>query len=103
MGRKKKSDTIQGNTPVSKPTQPQGASSSASSNRKPLSDMSNDQRLLWCLIDTDIDIESIPFELTVPINASVSRLKELVWEKGKNGVLGNVDAKNLVLYKVITF
>jgi hypothetical protein len=65
--------------------------------------MSNDQRLLWCLIDTDIDIESMPFEVTAPINASVNRLKELVWEKGKNGVLGNVDAKNLVLYKVITF
>jgi hypothetical protein len=46
--------------------------------------MSNDQRLLWCLIDTDIDIESMPFEVTAPINASVNRLKELVWEKGKN-------------------
>jgi hypothetical protein len=63
-----------------------------------LSDMSSDQRLLWCLIHRES--ESIPFEVTAPINASVNRLKELVREKcvNEHAVL----AKNLVLYKVIT-
>lgn len=65
---------------------------------KYLSDMSSDQRLLWCLIHRES--ESIPFEVTAPINASVNRLKELVREKcvNEHAVL----AKNLVLYKVIT-
>ena len=65
-----------------------------------LSDMSNDQRLLWCLIHRES--ESIPFEVTAPINASVNQLKELVREKGVNITEHAVLAKNLVLYKVIT-
>jgi hypothetical protein len=51
---------------------------------------------LWCLIEGD----SMPFEVTAPVNANINRLKEVVREKGKNGVLGNVDAKDLVLLKV---
>jgi len=62
--------------------------------------MSNDQRLLWCLIHRES--ESIPFEVTAPINASVNQLKELVREKGVNITEHAVLAKNLVLYKVIT-
>ena len=56
----------------------------------------NPHPMLWCLIEDD----SNPFEVTPPVAASVSRLKELVWEKGRNGVLRGTDAKDLALYKV---
>jgi hypothetical protein len=59
--------------------------------------MANDtHRVLWCFIKND----SNPFEVTAPVNASISRLKKLVWEKGKNGILSETDAKDLVLCKV---
>ena len=46
-----------------------------------------ESRTLWGLIESD----STPFEVTAPVNASIHRLKELLHEKGKNGVLSNVD------------
>jgi len=59
--------------------------------------MTNDtHRDLWCFIKGDPNV----FEITAPVNANISRLKKLVWEEGKNGVLSNTDAKDLVLGKV---
>ena len=52
---------------------------------------------LWCLIG-----DSTPFEVTAPVNATIYRLKELVWEKRKRGTLKNVDASDLILWKVCT-
>jgi hypothetical protein len=37
----------------------------------------------------------------VPINASISRLTDMIWEKRKNGLQG-VDAADLVLWKAST-
>jgi Crinkler effector protein N-terminal domain len=59
--------------------------------------MTNDTRRdLWCFIKDDPNA----FVVTAPIDASIARLKKLVWEEGKNGVLSNTDAKDLVLWKV---
>lgn len=61
--------------------------------------MANDPcRVFWCLIKGD----SKAFEVTVPVNASVNRLKTLVLEQRKNGVLQGIDAAVLVLWKVST-
>lgn len=54
-------------------------------------------RLLWCFIKGDNNA----LEVTVPINASVSRLTDMIWEKRKNGLRG-VDAADLVLWKANT-
>ena len=53
---------------------------------------------LWCLIQGD----STPFEVTAPVNATINRLKELVWEKRKRGAFKNVDASDIILWKVCT-
>ena len=53
-------------------------------------------RRLRCLVEGD----SAPFTLTVPLNVEVGDLKEIVHEKGQNGALSGVDAKDLVLLKV---
>ena len=59
--------------------------------------MANDtHRVLWCLIKSS----SNPFEVTVPVETSFSRLKDLVWEKGKNGTFRGTDAMDLALWKV---
>jgi hypothetical protein len=53
-------------------------------------------RTLWCLIESNPS----PFEVTAPANASVDHLKRLVQKERKNGALRNVDASDLVLWKV---
>ncbi|KIM88050.1 hypothetical protein PILCRDRAFT_3746 [Piloderma croceum F 1598] len=54
--------------------------------------MANDtDRLLWCFIKGDNNA----LEVTVPINASISRLTDMIWEKRKNGLQG-VDAADLL-------
>ena len=58
--------------------------------------MANDPYVLWCLIKGS----SNPFDVTAPVATSFSRLKDLVWEKRKNGVLRGTDAADLVLWKV---
>lgn len=45
----------------------------------------------------------MPFKVTAPVDASVYRLRELVGEKGVNITEHRVLARNLVLYKVVTF
>ena len=61
--------------------------------------MSDDAaRTLWCLIES----ESAPFQVTAPVYASIYDLKVLVHEKCKNGALRNVDASDLILWKVCT-
>ena len=50
----------------------------------------------WCLIQGD----SAPFQVTAPVNASIDHLKELVHVKRKKGALRNVDASDLILWKV---
>ena len=59
--------------------------------------MINDtHRDLWCFIKGDPNA----FEVTAPVDASIARLKKLVWEQRKNGVLREIDAADLVLLKV---
>ena len=46
--------------------------------------MTNDtHRDLWCFIKGDPNA----FEVTAPVNASIARLKKLVWEERQNGAL----------------
>ena len=61
--------------------------------------MSDNVRTPWCLVDGD----SMVFDVTAPANVSISRLKELVQKKGDRGILRDVDAKDLVLWKVSIF
>jgi hypothetical protein len=64
---------------------------------EPLSAMANDtHRVLWCLMKNS----SNPFKVNAPVKTSFGRLKDLVWEKHKNGVLQGTDATDLVLWKV---
>lgn len=59
--------------------------------------MADDEvRVLWCFIKGD----STAFEVTAPVRASIGRLKKLVWEERKHGVLRETDATDLVLWKV---
>ena len=59
--------------------------------------MANDpSHVLCCLIKDD----SNPFKVTAPVNASIIDLKNLVWEERKHGVLQDIDAVDLVLWKV---
>jgi hypothetical protein len=51
---------------------------------------------LRCLIEG----ESAVFTVTVSANNEIGDLKDSIHEKGKNGVLRDVDAKDLVLLKV---
>jgi Crinkler effector protein N-terminal domain len=53
---------------------------------------------LSCFIEND----TTPFlvQVTAPIGMIIYDLKELIKEKGKNGVLSSVDAKDLTLWKV---
>ena len=58
--------------------------------------MDNDpHRVFWCFIKDDFDA----FEISAPVNASLSRLKDMVWEKGRNSTFRTTDAKNLVFWK----
>ena len=61
--------------------------------------MANDTRVLFCLIEGDTN----PFEVTVSTGKSISFLKEVIQEKRKNGPLRDVDAADLVLWKVSRF
>lgn len=54
------------------------------------------RRELWCLIKNN----STAFRVTPLCKASIDELKGLIWEKRKNGVLRDVDATDLVLWKV---
>jgi hypothetical protein len=59
--------------------------------------MTNDtHRDLWCFIKGDPNA----FEVTVPVDVSIGRLKKLVWEQRKNGALRENDAADLALLKV---
>lgn len=53
---------------------------------------------LWCLVKR----EDTPFSIAAPPNININKLKELVWEKRKNGVLRGIDAVDLVLWKART-
>jgi hypothetical protein len=50
---------------------------------------------IWCLIEG-----SAPFPITAPYNALIRKVKGLIRERLKNGILRNVDARNLTLTKV---
>ena len=65
--------------------------------------MANDpHRVLWCLIKSASNPLEVakPFEVTAPVDASISKPQKLVWEEHKIGVLRGIDATNLVLWKV---
>ena len=51
---------------------------------------------LWCLVDGD----SRPFEVDVPVDVNVNRLKRLVHKEKERGFLRDVDASDLDLWKV---
>ena len=58
--------------------------------------MDNDpHRVFWCFIKDG----SVALEVAAPVNTSLSRLKEIVWEKGRNSAFRTTDAKNLVFWK----
>jgi hypothetical protein len=52
---------------------------------------------LWCLIEGD----SKPFEVEVPPSASIANLKNRVHNMGQHGMFRNIDAIDLVLWKVV--
>ena len=54
---------------------------------------------LTCLIEGD----SSPFIVEPKEDISIMKLKKLIHEEGKNGVLGRVDGKDLRLWKVCYF
>jgi hypothetical protein len=56
----------------------------------------NQFRILWCLVKGDNE----PFEVTAPGTVSVAGLKELVYAKNDKGILSNINAKDLILWKV---
>ena len=58
----------------------------------------NSTRILWCLVQGDSRL----FKATLN-NGTVYDLKKLIQELRKNGVFRNVDAKDLVLWKVGLF
>ena len=56
----------------------------------------NPPRVLWCFI-----IEGNSTALwVIPLGETIDELKHLVWKKGKNGIFRDVDAADLVLWKV---
>src|ERR1700728_2293318 len=55
----------------------------------------NDTLVLWCIVSGD----SRPFTVRVPTDDYISVLKERIHEKAKNGVLKDIDAKDLDLWK----
>ena len=50
---------------------------------------------IWCFIEGDD-----PFPITAPCNALLRKVKGLIRERLKNGILRNVDARYLTLTKV---
>jgi hypothetical protein len=58
--------------------------------------MSDETYLIWCLVEGDGTL----FPVVDSLRKTVIELKELIKEKCKNGVLKNVDAKDLTLWKV---
>jgi hypothetical protein len=97
---KRRSRRVSTPVPAQTSTQPQATTSSIASARNPAAAIADDTiHILWCLVEGD----STVFEVTASVNASINRLKELVREKGKNGALGNIDAKDLVLLMVSLF
>ena len=53
-------------------------------------------RTLTCLIEGDSSL----FQVNSTGDKNIFNLKKLIWEEGKRGVLSNVDAKDLTLWKV---
>ena len=51
---------------------------------------------LWCLIDGD----STPFKITCQTNTDVDDLKRLIYADNNKGILRNIDAAGLMLWKV---
>src|SRR5277367_3124811 len=51
---------------------------------------------LWCIVSGD----SRPFAVSVSTHDNISILKERIYEKNKNGVLRDIDSKDLDLWKV---
>jgi hypothetical protein len=58
--------------------------------------MSDETYLIWCLVEGDGTL----FPVVDSLRKTVIELKELIKEKCKNGVLKNVDATDLTLWKV---
>ena len=56
--------------------------------------------VLWCVVSAEQTLT--PFKIKATTNIDIGDLKEAIKEKGKNGALGRIDAKDLVLWKVST-
>jgi len=56
----------------------------------------NTNLILYCLID----VNTTPFRVSCPPNTDVYDMKTLIHEAGKHGALRNIDAKDLVIWKV---
>jgi hypothetical protein len=66
----------------------------------PAATMSDDAaRTLWCLIEG----ESTPFGVTAPANAIIEDLKKLIHQEKEKGILRDINAVDLVLWKVSSF
>ena len=56
----------------------------------------SDTYRIWCFVEGDNSASYIASSSTM----LMAELKKLIKEEGKNGVLGSVDAKDLILWKV---
>ena len=61
--------------------------------------MANDTRVLFCLIQGETQL----FKVTVSTGEDIYFLKKGIQERRKNRALCNVDARDLVLWKVSHF
>jgi hypothetical protein len=81
-------------------TQPQATTSSIASARNPAAAIADDTiHTLWCLVEGD----STPFKITAPPNIDIDDLKKLVRENKDKSSLRDVNASDLVLFKVSPF
>jgi hypothetical protein len=58
--------------------------------------VSNTPKDFWCYVVGD----NTAFPVVASSTTFIGKLKDLIKEKGKNGVLNSVDAKDLILWKV---
>lgn len=60
--------------------------------------MVDTHRVLWCFIKGD----STAFPVSAPGDADIGDVKDLVWEKRKNGILRETEALAMTLWEVGT-
>ena len=59
---------------------------------------------LWCIVGGNSQgSDSQPFQVTVPTNNNIFELKQHIYEEIKNGIPSNINAKDLILWKVSSY